>query len=359
MVLVLVLAVSGGLWLFTRRVAKNVETRIPVAGKFADVAGARLHYVQRGETRADQLPIVMLHGLAGHLHHFNFALVDELAKDTRVLAIDRPGSGYSTRDYGKVTKLTEQADAVIALLDQLGITRAVFVGHSLGGALSLTIAIRHPTRVAGLTLIAPLTHISDRLSPVFRGIAVKGRAARVLIAHLLATPMYIMNRQKIMPQIFGPESVPSGYATRGGGLLTLRPSQYIGASGDLGAVPEIMPQIFGPESVPSGYATRGGGLLTLRPSQYIGASGDLGAVPEIMPGIEARYEELNRPDAPSIDLLYGREDRILDYRVQGEGFAARVPACRLTLVSGGHMLPLTQPALCAATIRATLSAARA
>lgn len=317
MVLVLVLAVSGGLWLFTRRVAKNVETRIPVAGKFADVAGARLHYVQRGETRADQLPIVMLHGLAGHLHHFNFALVDELAKDTRVLAIDRPGSGYSTRDYGKVTKLTEQADAVIALLDQLGITRAVFVGHSLGGALSLTIAIRHPTRVAGLTLIAPLTHISDRLSPVFRGIAVKGRAARVLIAHLLATPMYIMNRQKIMPQIFGPESVPSGYATRGGGLLTLRPSQYIGASGDLGAVPEIMP------------------------------------------GIEARYEELNRPDAPPIDLLYGREDRILDYRVQGEGFAARVPACRLTLVSGGHMLPLTQPALCAATIRATLSAALA
>lgn len=317
MVLVLVLAVSGGLWLFTRRVATNVETKIPVAGKFADVAGARLHYVQRGETRADQLPIVMLHGLAGHLHHFNFALVDELAKDTRVLAIDRPGSGYSTRDYGKVTKLTEQADAVIALLDQLGITRAVFVGHSLGGALSLTIAIRHPTRVAGLTLIAPLTHISDRLSPVFRGIAVKGRAARVLIAHLLATPMYIMNRQKIMPQIFGPESVPSGYATRGGGLLTLRPSQYIGASGDLGAVPEIMP------------------------------------------GIEARYEELNRPDAPPIDLLYGREDRILDYRVQGEGFAARVPACRLTLVSGGHMLPLTQPALCAATIRATLSAARA
>ena len=317
MVLVLVLAVSGGLWLFTRRVATNVETRIPVAGKFADVAGARLHYVQRGETRADQLPIVMLHGLAGHLHHFNFALVDELAKDTRVLAIDRPGSGYSTRDYGKVTKLTEQADAVIALLDQLGISRAVFVGHSLGGALSLTIAIRHPTRVAGLTLIAPLTHISDRLSPVFRGIAVKGRAARVLIAHLLATPMYIMNRQKIMPQIFGPESVPSGYATRGGGLLTLRPSQYIGASGDLGAVPEIMP------------------------------------------GIEARYEELNRPDAPPIDLLYGREDRILDYRVQGEGFAARVPACRLTLVSGGHMLPLTQPALCAATIRATLSAARA
>jgi len=317
LVLVLVLAVSGGLWLFTRRVATNVETRIPVAGKFADVAGARLHYVQRGETRADQLPIVMLHGLAGHLHHFNFALVDELAKDTRVLAIDRPGSGYSTRDYGKVTKLTEQADAVIALLDQLGITRAVFVGHSLGGALSLTIAIRHPTRVAGLTLIAPLTHISDRLSPVFRGIAVKGRAARVLIAHLLATPMYIMNRQKIMPQIFGPESVPSGYATRGGGLLTLRPSQYIGASGDLGAVPEIMP------------------------------------------GIEARYEELNRPDAPPIDLLYGREDRILDYRVQGEGFAARVPACRLTLVSGGHMLPLTQPALCAATIRATLSAALA
>lgn len=315
--LLLLVAIFGGLWLFSRRVAANVETRVPAVGKFAEVANAHLHYLERGEARADQPPIVMLHGLAGHLHHFNFALVDELAKDTRVIAIDRPGSGYSRRDYGKATKLTEQADTIVALLDQLGIHRAVFVGHSLGGALSLTLAIRHPTRVAGLTLIAPLTHISDRLSPVFRGIAIKGRTARVLVAHLLATPMYIMNRQKIMPQIFGPEIVPAGYATQGGGLLTLRPSQHIGAAEDLGAVPEIMP------------------------------------------GIEARYEELNRPDAPPIDLLYGREDTILDYRVQGEAFAACVPACRLTLVSGGHMLPLTQPAFCAATIRATLAAARA
>ena len=315
--LIVLLATLGGLWLFTLRVAVGVEEKIPAAGKFADVTNARLHYLERGESRQGEPPIVMLHGLGGHLHHFNFALVDDLAKDARVIAVDRPGSGYSSRDYGKATKLTEQADAIVALLDQLEIRRALFVGHSLGGALSLTLAIRHPTRVAGLTLIAPLTHLSDRLSPVFRGIAIKGRAARVLIAHLLATPMYILNRRKIMPYIFGPEIVPSGYATRGGGLLTLRPSQYIGASGDLGEVAEVMPDI------------------------------------------EARYEELNRHEGFPIDLLYGREDRILDYRRQGEAFAQRVPTCRLTLVSGGHMLPLTQPALCAATIRATLAVARA
>lgn len=147
--LIVLLATLGGLWLFTLRVAVGVEEKIPAAGKFADVTNARLHYLERGESRQGEPPIVMLHGLGGHLHHFNFALVDDLAKDARVIAVDRPGSGYSSRDYGKATKLTEQADAIVALLDQLEIRRALFVGHSLGGALSLTLAIRHPTRVAG------------------------------------------------------------------------------------------------------------------------------------------------------------------------------------------------------------------
>lgn len=317
-VAVLVLALLGGsLWVFTRRIARDVEARVPKIGQHVRVTGAVLHYVDRGTESAGKPPIVMLHGLGGQLFHFHYALVEDLARDTRVIAVDRPGSGYSTRETGKATTLEDQADAIVALLDQLGITRAVFVGHSLGGALSLTIATRHPQRVAGLTLIAPLTHLVARPHPVFRGLAVKSHSARRLIASLLATPLFLLGRERVMPQIFGPERIPSGYATRGGGLLTLRPSQYMGASQDLGEVARILP------------------------------------------GIEARYEEFNRHDTPPIDVLYGREDRILDYRVQGEAFAKRVPACRLTLVNGGHMLPLTQPSVCAEVIRATLARASA
>lgn len=303
LILLGLVALAAGLWLFTRRMAALVEARVPPAGRFVEVEGARLHVVDRGEA-SDRLPIVMLHGLGGQLHHFNYGLVDRLATETRVLAVDRPGSGYSERHPGRATTLIEQAAAIDALLAQLGITRALFVGHSMGGALALTLALQHPQRVAGVALIAPLTHLADRLPPVFRGISVKGRIARRVIASLLATPIFLANRERVMPQIFGPEIPPSGYATRAGGLLTLRPSQYIGASEDLGALPAAMPMI------------------------------------------EARYDELNLGSAPPLSMLYGREDRVLDYRVQGEGFVARVPRCRLELVTGGHMLPLTQLDTC-------------
>jgi pimeloyl-ACP methyl ester carboxylesterase len=69
--------------------------------------------------------------------------------------------------------------------------------------------------------------------------------------------------------------------------------------------------------------------------------------------LEARYGELARATAAPLPIavLYGREDRVLDYRPQGEGFIARVPHARLELVTGGHMLPVTQPARCAEFIR--------
>lgn len=312
----IVAALILGLYLFTKRVARQVETKIPAIGKFADVPGSTLHYLDRGTATEDDPPIVMLHGLGGQLHHFNFALVDELAREHRVIAIDRPGSGYSTRAPGEATTLLEQADAVIALLDTLGIRRALFVGHSLGGALSLTIALQHPSRVAGLALIAPLTHLAGDLPPVFRGIAVRGDFARRIVAGVFATPLFILNRERVLPQIFGPEPIPKGYSTRAGGLLTLRPSQYMGASQDLSALAGTFP------------------------------------------GIEARYAELNRDGAPPIAVLYGREDRILDARAQGEGFAQRVPRCQLTLVSGGHMLPMTQPEICLRFVKDTYARAR-
>lgn len=303
------LAIVLGLAHFTRRMAQLVEQRVPPVGNFIDLPGARLHYLDRG-TASGREPIVMLHGLAGHLYHFNYALVDELARDTRVIAIDRPGSGYSLRSPGADATLTAQAAVIEALLDRLDLERVVLVGHSLGGALSLTLALQYPQRVAGLALIAPLTHRVDRLPPVFRGISVRGEFARRAVSALFATPIFLAARERVTPQIFGPETPPSAYATRGGGLLTLRPSQYMGAAQDLGVLPEALS------------------------------------------ALEARYPDLNRPGAPTIDMLYGREDRILDFRLQGEGFVARVPACRLQLITGGHMLPLTQAQTCAEFIRA-------
>src|SRR5271154_7493982 len=105
----LVLAAAGaGLALFTLRTARRVEAMLPPAGRFVDVAGARLHVVERG----DGPPILLVHGLAGQMGDFTYGVVDLLATQYRVAAVDRPGSGYSVRAPGGSASLYAQAEAL-------------------------------------------------------------------------------------------------------------------------------------------------------------------------------------------------------------------------------------------------------
>ncbi|MFM7625121.1 MAG: alpha/beta fold hydrolase [Gammaproteobacteria bacterium] len=293
---------------FSRAAARRAEQTVPPVGRFVEVPGARLHLVEAGESRDGRTPIVMLHGLAAQLHNFRYALVDDLARDTRVVAFDRPGSGYSTREPGRATTLEQQADAITAALDALGIERALFVGHSLGGALSLAIAQRHPHKVTALALLAPLTALPPASSEAFRDLKVPP-ALRALFARVFAVPYFLYRRARLLSIVFGPERMPNDYPTRAGGVLTVRPSHFIAAAEDFAAVTPVMPRI------------------------------------------EAGYPALNEPGAPPVHVLYGRGDRVLDHRMQGEGFVARVPGTRLELVDGGHMLPVTQAARCVEFIR--------
>jgi pimeloyl-ACP methyl ester carboxylesterase len=109
----------------------------------------------------------------------------------------------------------------------------------------------------------------------------------------------------------------------------------------------VLAQVFGPEPVPADFATKGGGLLSLRPSQFLSASSDLQALPESMPALEARYGSLKTP----LCVLYGRSDRILDWKANGQALVDKVPGATLKLVDGGHMLPITQPDATAGFIR--------
>lgn len=300
----------------TRAAVRVAEQALPAAGRIVPVAHARLHVVEQGTARPGVPPILMVHGLAGQLHHFTYALLPALAAQTRVVAVDRPGSGYSTRDAEGATTLQQQADALAALIDRLQLGRPLVVGHSLGGALALTLALRHPQRVAGLALLAPLTHKPDAVPPAFRGLNVRFHWLRWLIGHTLAAPAAAAQRDAILGAVFGPEPVPADYDLRAGGLLGLRPSHYIATSEDLRALEHSLPQL------------------------------------------QALYPQLAAAAAPPIAILYGRGDRILDPQRNGSAFVAAVPHARLQWVEGaGHMLPLTQPARCIAFIREALASA--
>jgi pimeloyl-ACP methyl ester carboxylesterase len=60
-----------------------------------------------------------------------------------------------------------------------------------------------------------------------------------------------------------------------------------------------------------------------------------------MPEIEAAYASMTTP----VSVLYGREDRILSSKLNGEELPQRIRGAQVTLVSGGHMLPVTQAEL--------------
>lgn len=110
--------------------------------------------------------------------------------------------------------------------------------------------------------------------------------------------------------------------------------------------PKLLAEVFAPEAAPADFPMRAGGLLGLRPNAFYSTSSDLMAATETLPDYMARYKSLDIPMA----MLYGRGDRILDYRGQGEAMKIVCPSLDLELVEGGHMLPMTQADRCVALV---------
>ena len=169
--------VALALALFTALTARRVEATIPPRGRFMDIDGQRIHYTDTGGAGP---AVVLIHGLAGNMLNFNYTMPETLAADFRVIAVDRPGSGYSTRPDTASATLTAQAATLATLFRRLETGPALLVGHSLGGALSLAIALDHPDCVGGLALIAPLTHTVQTAPSEFNGLLIRSPLLRKL-----------------------------------------------------------------------------------------------------------------------------------------------------------------------------------
>jgi pimeloyl-ACP methyl ester carboxylesterase len=94
-------------------------------------------------------PLVLVHGAGGT--HRHWAEEIRALPGRRVLALDMPGHGGSPGPA--LASIGGYARSVLAVLDALEIPSAVLAGHSMGGAISLTVALEAPSRVAGLALV--------------------------------------------------------------------------------------------------------------------------------------------------------------------------------------------------------------
>jgi len=99
-------------------------------------------------------PLVMLHGLGATKAEF-LPMLPWLAPTHRVIAVDLPGFGDSSKPLGAAYDAKFFARSVTALLDELGLERARLLGHSMGGRVALEVAARAPERVERLVAMTP------------------------------------------------------------------------------------------------------------------------------------------------------------------------------------------------------------
>ncbi|WP_137934614.1 alpha/beta fold hydrolase [Mesorhizobium comanense] len=293
LLLVVTLAVAC-LVLATFWIAAKATRLVPPVGKFIEIDGNRIHYVDEGEGR----PIVFVHGLGAQLHHFRHTIFGRFGPGYRLIALDRPGSGYSVRAAGATGRLPEQAQLVRRFIETLGLERPLVVGHSLGGAITLTLAVEHPDAISGIALLAPLTHLEAGMREKTGLLNIPSRPLRWIMAHTVAIPMSLRYARPTMEFIFAPQTLPADYMTAGGGWLGLRPAHFQATSADVVAIER-----------------------------------DLGR-------IEQRYGEIAMPAG----ILFGTADRVLDFHVHGAPMQGKIGALDFEAVDGiGHMPQFAEP----------------
>jgi len=204
----------------------------PPRGRFVKVRRLRQHVVELGTAAAEALPIVLIHGAGCNLEDMRLDLGERLAARHRVILIDRPGMGWSKRKTRDGSSPRYQAAILREVLDQLGIARAIIVGHSWGGALATSFALDYPDRTVALILLAspfyPLAHPSTSLYALF-AMPIVGW----IYARTLSLPLGLPFVGLALGSAFLQQWPPRDYLKRSAALLLLRPSTFLANARDM------------------------------------------------------------------------------------------------------------------------------
>src|SRR5258708_2268659 len=158
MTLVVVVAALAILVLVTQAGVLALQRAYPAQGRMIEVAGATLNVIDIGPREAAGPPVVMIHGASSNLEVMRQPLGDMLAKNHRVILIDRPGHGWSTRARPQDSTPAIQSRMIDEALAKLRVGPVILAVHSWSGALAARMALDYPNRVTGLGMLAPLAY---------------------------------------------------------------------------------------------------------------------------------------------------------------------------------------------------------
>jgi pimeloyl-ACP methyl ester carboxylesterase len=297
---VLALIAQGGVFVLQRA--------YPQQGKTIEVAGARLNFVDLGPRDAAGPPVVMIHGASSNLESMR-PLGDLIAKHHRVILIDRPGHGWSTRGDLKNSTPAMQARMIDEALEKLGVSGAIVVVHSLAGALGALLALDYPRRVAGLVMLAPVAY------PWPGGVGWYNRAVTTpLIGALLAYTI----------------TLPLGLILSGPG-----------ARG-----------VFAPQIMPAGFVKSSATSLLLRPREFLANAWDLATLKAAVAEQAPRYGDIKAP----VVVITGDTDTTVSPNIHSRRLAAAVPNAKLIVLPGvGHMVQYAAPELVVREVEAMIA----
>jgi pimeloyl-ACP methyl ester carboxylesterase len=283
--------------------ARQVERQHPPLGRFIDVDGVRLHFLERGEGP----PVVLLHGNVVTAEDWVLSgVLDLIAERHRVIAFDRPGYGFSERPQGSAWTAASQAELLLHAFAQLGIERPVVVGHSWGTNAALAIALANPAAVSGLVLV------SGYYDPTLRADA------------LLVTPAAV-------PVL--------------GDVLRHTVSPLFGAA----TLPLLIKGMFAPLPVPERFKAGFPHGMALRPSQIRAEAQDGATMAYGVARMREHYAELRMP----VGIMAGSEDQVVDVGRHAIWLHEQIPHSELRLVPGaGHMVHHAVPGQIAEMVEA-------
>jgi pimeloyl-ACP methyl ester carboxylesterase len=286
-----------------------LQRNYPQAGKSVEVSGATLNVVDLGPRDAPGPPVVLIHGASSNLKTMQQPLGDRLAGQHRIILIDRPGHGWSTRAREADSTPAIQGKMIDEALEKLGVGPAIFVVHSWAGALGARMALDYPARVAGLVMLAPV------LYPWKGGVG--------WYNDVVTTPL-------IGPLLAYTITLPLGTFLAGPGARNA-------------FLPQIMPEHFvGDTATP----------LLLRPREFLANARDLVTLKAAVAEQAPRYGTIKVP----VVVIAGDADKTVSPAIHSRPFAAAVPQTKLILLPGvGHIVQNAAPELVISEIDAMIS----
>lgn len=269
--------------------ARWVRRRFPMAGDVVVLDGLSLHYTRCGAGP----PVVLVHGANGTWNDFPPELIAELARTHTVIAIDRPGHGWSHAATGRLG-IAENAATLGTLLQLLKLEDVTLVGHSYGAAVAMAMAIESPTLVRHVIAVTPCTAM-DRRNARYAAAPIVGRPAGFVLFHFVSLLLMPFARP-LRADAWHPERPPGGWT-----------------------------------------ASR---LFAYVPSQMHASARNFRTL-----GTDMRWLEANLPRLVArLTVLAGESDRVTPPARHVEWLRRALPEARVTVFRGvGHWLPRLRP----------------